>query len=280
MNANKSISEGVVVTAAPICQTLVLLQRETRLDVTFNRPEQRNAINSMMTREFSELVDWLARTPAIRVVTLRGAGGHFCAGGDIKERRNMADEAGGVQAIEQRNRDAGHMFLRFARLPQITIALVEGSAFGGGFGYACLADITILTHGARMGMPETRLGVAPAQIAQWVVRRIGLPRARQLALTADRFDGATAYGYGVGQYLCADDEAESVLESVVAKVQACGPLACAATKRIMNAVDEGREAELIELAAREFGRLNGGAEAREGQSAFAQKRAPVWEAAQ
>jgi len=263
-------------TALPTCETLILRRDSARLDVLLNRPQQRNAINSVMAREFAELVGWLERTPTIRVVTLRGAGGHFCAGGDIKERRGLADEAGGVASIEQRNRAAGHMFMRFARLPQTTIALVEGSAFGGGFGYACLTDITILTRGARMGMPETRIGVAPAQIAQWVVRRIGLPRARQLALTAERFDGETAYGYGVGQYLCDDDQAERVLDEVVAKVESCGPLACAATKRIMSSVDEGREAEIIDLAAREFGQLNGGPEAREGQMAFAEKRPPVW----
>ncbi|MGB3070055.1 MAG: enoyl-CoA hydratase-related protein [Ottowia sp.] len=267
-------------TALPSFETLILRREGARLDVLFNRPEQRNAINSGMSREFSELVDFLAGTPAIRVVTVRGAGGHFCAGGDIKERRAMAGDTGGVEAIEKRNRDAGHMFLRFARLPQTTISLIEGSAFGGGFGYACLTDITILTRGARMGMPETQIGVAPAQIARWVVQRVGLPRARQLALTAERFDGETAYGYGVGQYLCDDEEADQMLESVVAKVQSCGPLACAATKRIMVAVDEGRETELIDLAAREFGQLNGGSEAREGQSAFAEKRTPVWGAAQ
>jgi len=264
------------VKALPAFETLILRNEDARLDVIFNRPEQRNAINSVMAREFSELVDFLADTPAIRVVTLRGAGGHFCAGGDIKERRAAADDTGGVAAIEKRNRDAGHMFLRFAKLPQTTISLVEGSAFGGGFGYACLTDITILTRGARMGMPETRIGVAPAQIAQWVVRRVGLSRARQLALTAERFDGETAYGYGVGQYLCDDGEADHVLEHVVAQVQSCGPLACAATKRIMSAIDEGREVALIDLAAREFGQLNGGPEAREGQSAFAEKRAPLW----
>jgi isohexenylglutaconyl-CoA hydratase len=260
----------------PAFETLILRGDGARLDVIFNRPEQRNAINSVMAREFAGVVDFLASAPAIRVVTLRGAGGHFCAGGDIKERRAAADEAGGVAAIERRNREAGHMFLRFARLPQTTISLIEGSAFGGGFGYACLTDITILTRGARMGMPEVRIGVAPAQIAQWVVRRVGLPRARQLALTGERFDGETAYRYGVGQYLCDDGEADRMLEDVAAQVQACGPLACAATKRIMDAVDAGREVELIELAAREFGKLNGGAEAREGQSAFAEKRAPVW----
>jgi len=265
--------------ALPNCETLILRQQGGRLDVTFNRPDQRNAINAVMGREFAALVDFLAQTAGIRVVTLRGAGGHFCAGADIKERRAMADETGGVTAIEDRNREAGHMFLRFANLPQTTIALVEGSAFGGGFGYACLTDVTILTRGARMGMPETRIGVAPAQIAQWVVRRVGRSRARQLALTGERLDGATAYAYGVGHYLCDDDKAEQTLEAVVAQVQACGPLACASTKRIMAAVDAGREVELINLAAREFGQLNGGPEAREGQSAFVEKRAPVWGAA-
>jgi len=105
---------------------------------------------------------------------------------------------------------------------------------------------------------------------------VGLSRARQLALTGERLDGATAYAYGVGHYLCDDGEAEQTLETVVAQVEACGPLACASTKRIMAAVDAGREIELIDLAAREFGQLNGGPEAREGQSAFVEKRAPVW----
>lgn len=262
--------------ALPVCETLALCQTGARLDISFNRPEQRNAINSVMAREFLALTHYLSDTPDIRVVTLRGAGGHFCAGADIKERRATADALDGVSTIEARNRAAGHMFLLFAQLPQTTISLIEGSAFGGGFGYACLTDITILTHGAQMGMPETKIGVAPAQISQWVARRIGLSRALQLALTGERFDGETAYHYGVGHYLCADKDATQLLEEVVAKVEGCGPLACAATKRIMNAVATNSETELINLAAREFGQLNGGAEAREGQMAFVQKRAPIW----
>jgi len=262
----------------PECETLILRQQGARLDVTFNRPEQRNAINMAMAREFSAVVQFLEQSTSVRAVVLRGAGGHFCAGGDIKERLAIASETEGVAEVEAQNRAAGHMFLRFARLPQTTIALVHGSAFGGGFGYACLTDITILTRGARMGMPETRLGVVPAQIAPWVVRRVGLSRARQLALTAESLDGETAYAYGVGHYLCNDDDADQTLEAVVAKVQACGPLACAAVKRIMAAVGTDGESELIAAAAREFGQLNGGREAREGQMAFVQKRAPVWEA--
>ena len=185
--------------------------------MTFNRPESRNAINNQMGEELAAVVAWLEDNEDVRVVVVRGAGGHFCSGGDIKERRNMADEdtGDGHDPIMERNRTAGLAFHRFENLSQTTIAMVEGSAFGGGMGYACLTDITIIAKGARMGMPETTLGVAPAQIAPYVVKRIGLTRARQLALTAERFDGTTAYEYGVGQYLCDDADADRVLDEVV-----------------------------------------------------------------
>jgi isohexenylglutaconyl-CoA hydratase len=177
----------------------------------------------------------------------------------------------------ERNRKAGMDFLRFENLPQTTIAMVEGSAFGGGMGYACLTDITIVTKGARMGMPETTLGVAPAQIAPYVVKRIGLTRARQLALTAERFDGAKAYDYGVAQYLCEDDEADQVLDDVVARVLNCGPDANAATKAIMLRAGTLPAEELVSFSARTFSELNRSAEGLEGQSAFAEKRKPGWQ---
>ncbi|MCX7568105.1 enoyl-CoA hydratase-related protein [Sulfitobacter sp. F26169L] len=262
----------------PACETLMLTQRGSRLDVVLNRPESRNAINARMAAEFSDLLDWLAQTDAIRLVVLRGAGGHFCAGGDIKERRTMGEtppEDGG-DPILARNARAGRGFLKFQNLPQTTIAAVEGSAFGGGLGYACMADITIVTKGARMGMPETRLGIAPAQIAPFVVKRVGLARARQLALTASRFGGQEAYDYGIAQYLCEDRDLDKTLEDVAAQVMACAPKASAATKEILLAVGTMPDDELATFAATRFAALSRGPEGREGQTAFAQKRAPNW----
>jgi len=263
----------------PVCETLLLEAQDGRLNLTFNRPEARNAINSRMAAELAEVVDWLDGNSDIRVVVVRGAGGHFCAGGDIKERRNMADveASGGVDPLMEDNRSAGMQFLKFERLDQTTIALVEGSAFGGGMGYACLTDITIVTKGARLGMPETTLGVAPAQIAPYVVKRIGLTRARQLALTAERFDGATAYDYGIAQYLCEDDQADAVLDEVVAKVLNCGPMANAATKQIMLRVGTLPPEDLVRFSAERFAEMNRSAEGLEGQSAFAEKRKPSWQ---
>ncbi len=263
----------------PECDFLLLEKIGGRLNMTFNRPDQRNAINNQMGAEIASVVDWLKDNNEIRVVVLRGAGGHFCAGGDIKERRNMAEDSvpDGVDPIMERNRNAGLSFLKFEHLPQTTIAMVEGSAFGGGMGYACLCDITIVSKSARMGMPETTLGVAPAQIAPYVVKRIGLTRARQLALTAERFDGAKAYEYGVAQYLCGEEEADAVLDEVVGRVLKCGPLANAATKEIMLRVGTLAAEDLVRFSAETFVKLNRSDEGREGQSAFAEKRKPKWQ---
>jgi len=263
----------------PKAEMLLLTLVQGRLDITFNRPAQRNAINAQMSAELRAVVDWLADNSEVRLVVLRGAGGHFCAGGDIKERKNMAEVEAkdGIDPIMEKNRQAGLSFLKFERLPQTTIAMVEGSAFGGGMGYACLADITIIAKGARMGMPETTLGVAPAQIAPYVVKRIGLTRARQLALTSERFGGAKAVEYGVGQYLCEDADADKTIDEVVAKVMKCGPLANAATKQIMLRVGTLGDEEMVRFSAETFAELNRAGEGKEGQTAFAEKRKPSWQ---
>jgi len=264
----------------PECRFLLLKVDGSRLDMTFNRPDQRNAINVQMGKEITSVVSWLAaHADDIRLLVLRGAGGHFCAGGDIKERRIQAEVStgDGEHPVFARNRDAGLGFLMFERLPQTTIAVVEGSAFGGGMGYACLADITVLSATARMGLPETTLGVAPAQIAPYLVKRIGLTRARQLALTGERFDGATAYRYGVGQYLAEPDALEATLEEVVSRVMRCGPKANAVAKQIMLNVGTLSDEELVVMAAELFVELNSSGEGKEGQAAFAEKRKPAWQ---
>ncbi len=263
----------------PKCEFLLLTRQGGRLDIVFNRPERRNAMNMQMGDEFSSVVAWLESASDVRVAVIRGAGGHFTAGGDIKERKTLADvdTNDGEDPIEARNTRAGLGFLRFENLPQTTIAMVEGSAFGGGMGFACLADITIVTRSTRMGMPETTLGVAPAQIAPYVVKRIGLTRARQLALTGERFDGAKAFEYGIAQYLCEDNEADETLDSVVRQVLHCGPQANAATKDIMLKVGTMDAGDMVRYSAAKFAELNRGNEGKEGQTAFAEKRKPAWQ---
>ncbi len=262
----------------PNTETLLLNHSNGRLYVTLNRPERRNAMNNLMNQELHDVADFLAESELVRVVILRGAKGQFCAGGDIKERKAQTDAVSGSgDPARDRNVRSGQLFKKFWELPQTLIAVVEGAAMGGGFGLACLADLTILHKEAKLGMPETTLGIAPAQIAPYVVKRIGLTRAKQLALTGQRINGERAYELGIGQYLAETmDELESLLASVVEQVERCGPKACAATKKIMQEVGSRDSEEMIELAATIFSDLNRQGEGREGHLAFVEKRKPDW----
>lgn len=259
-------------------ETLLLAIRDGYLEIKFNRPQQRNAMNDQMIAELHSVVDALATDLSVRAVVLRGTGAHFCAGGDIKERRDQVEQmAAGDDSIYARNVSAGQLFKKIAQLPQTTIAYVEGAALGGGFGLACLADITLADAEARLGMPETTLGVAPAQIAPHVVRRVGLTKARHLALTGRRINGEEAVALGIAQYLFRGAvDGERQLAQVLAEVQRCGPAACAATKAIMNAVGYLDADQSIDYGARYFAELNQGDEGREGQLAFVEKRPPRW----
>ncbi len=262
----------------PECKTLLLEACNGRLLVTLNRPERRNAMNDQMNSELHALADFLHENETIRLVVMRGAGGHFCAGGDIKERKAQTDGATeNSDPARDRNIRAGHLFDKFWNLPQTLIVVVQGSAMGGGFGLACLADLTLVQKDARLGMPETTLGIAPAQIASYVVKRIGLSRAKQMALTGQRINGEEAYQLGIAQYLAQTAaQLEVLLASVVDQVEHCGPRACAATKKIMHKVGDLGNTQMVEFAADIFARLNHQSEGREGHLAFVEKRKPIW----
>ena len=262
----------------PKTDTLLLDYSKGRLYITLNRPERRNAMNNQMNQELHDITDFLATSESIRVVIIRGAGGHFCAGGDIKERKEQTDSAAqSADPARDRNIRSGQLFKKFWQLPQTLIAAVEGSAMGGGFGLACLADLTIVTKDAKLGMPETTLGIAPAQIAPYVVKRIGLTRAKQMALTGERINGEQAHQIGIAQYLAdSSDSLDSLLETVVQQVEQCGPKACAATKQLMQQVGEIDADEMIQFSATIFSALNKQDEGREGHRAFVEKRKPIW----
>ncbi len=257
---------------------LLLRQEGARLHVTLNRPERRNALNDAMLLALDRLIARLETDTSVRVVIFRGAGGHFCAGGDIRERRiqTASSHPGSDSAMDQ-NIQAGKMFLRLSRLPQTTVAVVEGYALGGGFGLACTLDITLVMATAQLGIAETRIGVAPAQIAPHVVRRVGVSNARYLGLTGRRIDGAEAMRLGVAHELAhTQAELETRLTQLLADIDSCGPMACATTKAIMNRVGDIPLDALVEYAGYRFGEINRGPEGVEGQQAFLEKRKAIW----
>ncbi len=268
-------------TELPACQSLLLGREGARLHVTLNRPETRNALTGEVVLELLSVVEFLEGERSIGTVVLRGADGTFCAGGDIKgfmaSFQTPEPRAGEKDPIALQNRRFGAFLARFDALPQTIVTVIEGAAFGGGLGLACIGDAVICMADARFAMSETGLGILPAQIAPFVALRIGVPEARRLALTGMRFDGREAYRLGLVHYLCEDRAAlEVMLAKVLKEIDRCAPGANAATKRLLLASRTTPVEALLDQAADAFAAALRGAEGKEGVTAFIEKRKPNW----
>lgn len=264
----------------PQTQTLLLNLERGVLRVTLNRPEAKNALSLTMLGDLARLFDALRDRPDVRAVVLRGAGGNFCAGGDLKEMM-----AGGLRPpkdgepdpIVEYSRNFGAMLRKAGALHAVVIAICEGAVLGGGFGLACVSDIALAHADAKFGLPETTRGLPPAQIAPFVVERIGLTQARRLCLTGAQFHGSRALDLGlVHEVFASEEELQAKLGDTLMQVLGCAPQANAVTKDIVLGVARMDMDALLDDAARKFAACVRGAEAPEGIAAFIQKRRPKW----
>ncbi|BCX69645.1 enoyl-CoA hydratase/isomerase family protein [Pseudomonas izuensis] len=259
----------------PVCQTLLLELHNGVLHITLNRPENRNAMSLQMVAELRSVLAAVRNDRAVRALVIGGAGGHFCSGGDIKDMASA--RAQGATAYREMNRAFGALLEETQHAPQVVITVLQGAVLGGGFGLACVSDIALADHQAQFGLPETSLGLLPAQIAPFVVQRIGLTQTRRLALTAARFDGTHARRMGLVHFVEHDPQALAErLDEVLAHVLCCAPGANAMTKKLLLAGAVQPSDELLDQAAEWFSEAVIGEEGVEGTMAFVQKRKPGW----
>lgn len=266
----------------PSCQFLHLSHDESAgiLRVTLNRPEARNALTVEMLAELIALFEHVKTRADLRVVLMRGHGGHFCAGADLKGVFGDAQKpviAGEKDPVVTMNRAFGEMLRAAERIPQVLITVLEGGVLGGGFGLACVSDIALAHQATKFGMPETSRGLPPAQIAPFVVQRMGLTQARRLCLTSAQFNGEAALRYGLVHEVFADEAAlNSVLADTLNQVLRCAPAANARTKDIVLSVGHIDPDEVLDNAAMHFAACVRSPEAPEGIGAFLQKRQANW----
>lgn len=262
----------------PVCQFLALERRGHVLHVTLNRPEVRNAINAPMWAEIEAIFDAVRDDRSLRAIVLRGAGGAFCSGGDISERKNLADGDEGEEQVAKRNAEAGRIFTKIDLAPQAVIAVVEKYAYGGGFGLACAADITIATDNARFRLPEVTIGLAPAQIVPFLMRRIGPAELRRLAVTAAVIDAAEGFRIGLVHRVAEGEAAlTEALDEVLAQINMAEPNAIHAVKELVAAAERMEDAPFLALAAQRIGALVHSPAGVEGARAFTASRAPHWQ---
>lgn len=260
----------------PAVENLLLEASGEVLTIWFNRPQSRNALSAAMADELAAVLEALPGEP-YRCVVLRGKGGAFCSGGDLKMFREVFQSGAAREDIVRFSADFGRTLRAIRELPQLFIVAIEGIAMAGGLGIACLADVVLTTADARFALTEVTLGIPPAQIAPVVMRRVGASVARRLLLTAQRFDGREAQRLGFAHFVDEDVSAmETRLAELLADARRAAPGAVKLTKQIINAALVLDETAQLQFAAERFADALLGEEAREGMRAFAEKRATRW----
>jgi methylglutaconyl-CoA hydratase len=242
--------------------------------ITLTRSEARNALNAALVGEVTRCFEELAEDEGVRVVVLTGEGPSFCAGADVGY---MRDTAG--FSYEENLEDArrlADMFLAVDDLPKPVVVKVRGAAIGGGVGLVAAADVAVVEEGTRFAFSEVRLGIAPATIAPFVVRKIGYSRARALFLTGERFDAERAREIGLVHEVVPEEELDASVERVVAQLLQGGPAAQAAIKEALRQIEATEPMEALGIMTQLIAELRVGEEGQEGLGAFLEKREPFW----
>jgi methylglutaconyl-CoA hydratase len=245
--------------------------------LTLDRPEARNALSAALVTQLTAALEALADDGAARAIILTGAGDAFCAGADIGEMR-----AAGAAPPEQNEADSRRfaaMLERLERQPQPTLALVNGAAYGGAIGLITACDIALAATGARFALSEVRLGLVPAMISPYVLRAIGPREARRWFLSGETMDSATALRIGLVHEAIDPGVLAAAADRMLAALLAGAPGAQAEIKRLIRHASGRSEAgddAMLGETARWIARVRAGDEAREGLSAFLERRKPGW----
>lgn len=258
-------------------QHLLLYREHCVLFATLNRPETRNALAPELVAELARVVTEAETDATVRALVLRGAQGFFCAGGNVGNFQARLDaDASDGDPVATRNRAFGHFMQSLAALPVPVLAVVEGAAMGGGMGLACAADIVLATADAQFALSETTLGIIPAQIAPFVVGRLGLRATQRLGLTGERVRGETAQRLGLVDETATDGAAlDALLATWLTRICACAPGANRALKPLLRRCGHEDQGALLDDAAHLFAACMRD-EGAEGIAAFRGKRPAAW----
>jgi methylglutaconyl-CoA hydratase len=242
--------------------------------VTLNRPEVRNALNEELIQA---LTAWARSVPddgSVRAVVLQGAGSVFCAGADLQWMSKLVDYSHDENLADAS--EAARMFLAIDTLPVPVIARVHGAALGGGTGLAAVCDVVVAAEDATFGLTEVTLGILPAMISPYVIRKIGLSAARELCLSGARFSAARAREIGLVHEIVAADRLDLTVDRHVQSFLKAAPSAVAATKRLLAHVAGLHPADVLPMTVEAIAAQRVSPEGQEGMRAFLEKRAPGW----
>jgi methylglutaconyl-CoA hydratase len=242
--------------------------------VVLARPDSHNALNAALIEELTRCFEEISDDDGVRVVVLAGEGRSFCAGADIGYMRETA-----TFSYEENLEDARRLAMMYWTIdecPKPLVARVQGAAMGGGAGLVAVADVVVTDAEAWFAFSEVRLGIAPASISPFVVRKIGPSHARSLFVTGERFDAERAHEIGLVHRVVSREGLDAAVEQKVAELLQGGPVAQATIKALLRRLETTEPMEAPGLTARVISELRTGEEGQEGLAAFLEKREPGW----
>jgi methylglutaconyl-CoA hydratase len=253
----------------------ILTQRDGPvLRVTLNRPEVRNAFDEEVIAGLDTLAANAASDRQLRALVLGGSGKAFCAGADVawmaksiaySQRENLSDAE-----------DLARMLERLDTLPFPVIGRIHGAALGGGVGLAAICDIAIAAEDAVFALSEVKLGILPAVVAPYVIRKIGISAARELFLTGSRFGAVHAKQIGLVHEIVPAAELDAAVTRRLAEVMTAGPRAIATAKALIREIAAAHPNDVIGLTTNTIAAQRVSEEGQEGLRAFLEKRKPSW----
>lgn len=256
-------------------ETLKIEHRGAAAWIWMSRPDVHNAFDETLIAELTDAFLMLDRDEAVRVIVLAGEGRSFSAGADLRWMKRQ-----GAASVEENLSDArklAALFRIISTCARPTVARVHGAALGGGMGLASACDICVASTKAQFGTTEVRLGILPSAIGPYVVRAIGERQAYRYFQTAERIGAERAREIGLVHEVAEPEALDAKLQDVIDALLAGGPLAQAASTELIRAVaHRDVDDEVVEDTARRIAMLRATPEAREGLSAFLEKRPAAW----
>jgi len=242
--------------------------------VALDRQDVRNAFNDQMLEDLIEVFTAIRDDPATRIVVLTGEGKSFCAGADLHWMKRVVN-----YTYEENYEDS----LRLARMlreiytcPKPVIGRVNGPAIGGGTGVVAVCDIAVASDDAVFAFTETKLGLTPAAISPYLLKRMGEKNLRELFLTGERFTAARAVEMGLVNGVAAANELDAAVDAKVKMILTGGPEALAVSKELICEISDRNLDENSPYTAEVISRLRTSEEGQEGMNAFLGKRKPRW----
>ncbi|HER00359.1 MAG TPA: enoyl-CoA hydratase/isomerase family protein [candidate division Zixibacteria bacterium] len=253
----------------------IKFKREDRIArITFCRPEIHNAFNSDMIRELIDTFNKMKDDKDVRVIVMTGEGKSYCAGADLNWMRAVKDYS--YEQNLKESLELAALFRLIYEFPRPVIGRINGAAIGGGTGFVAVTDIAIAADTAIFSFSEVKIGVVPACISPYVVKRVGEGRAREFFLTGERLTAQRALDSGLVNQAVPAEELDTAVDKMIKQILTSGPDAIGVCKSLLHNIANQNMDEAEKYTAEVIANLRKSPEGQEGMDAFLNKRKPNW----